>query len=181
MSDISLTNHIESPPEFGSDTVFDLVNNPVSQAILTGNNLQSLFSQFFQRQYDIGSVEWRMLVVLAREPEITMSRVTEIIEMDKAAVSRALSKLNEKRLVQTSVVGTNARSKLWRLTPAGMALHDVIVKATVEYIKQVLKGIPEESLAAMLDVMKTMKENAADIDWENPDNHAKNRRAGDAP
>lgn len=173
MSKVSLINHIESPPEFGSRTVLDLVNNPVSHTILMGNTLQSLFSQFFQRQYDIGAVEWRMLVVLAKEPEITMSRVTEIIEMDKAAVSRALAKLDDKRLVTTSVVGTNARSKLWRLSPAGIALHDVILGATVEYIKQVLKDIPNESLEIMSDVMKKMKANAADIDWGNQNTTAK--------
>ena len=167
MSKISLVNHIETPPEFGSRTVLDLVNNPVSHTILMGNTLQTLFSQFFQRQYDIGAVEWRMLVVLAREPEITMSRVTEIIDMDKAAVSRALAKLDDKRLVTTSVVGTNARSKLWRLSPAGIALHDVILSATVKYIKQVLKDIPEESLETMSAVMKQMKANAADINWDN--------------
>lgn len=180
MSKISHINHIESPPEFGSRTVLDLVNNPVSQSILLGNTLQSLFSQFFQRQYDIGAVEWRMLVVLAREPEITMSRVTEIIEMDKAAVSRALAKLDDKRLVTTSVVGTNARSKLFRLSPAGIALHDVILSATVKYINQVLKDIPQESLQVMSDVMKKMKENSAVIDWENQDGSGHSRRANDS-
>lgn len=165
MSKISLFNKIESPPEYGSHIVFDLINNPVSQAIMLGNTLQSKFSQFFQRQYDVGSVEWRMLVVLAREPDVTMSRVTEIIEMDKAAVSRALAKLEEKRLVQTSTIGTNARSKLWRLTPAGIALHDVILKAAVEYIQEILKGIPEESLATMSEAMKMMKKNSLEVDW----------------
>jgi DNA-binding MarR family transcriptional regulator len=167
MSKISLINKIESPPEYGSNIVLDLVNNPVSQSIMLGNTMQSKFSQFFQRQYDIGAVEWRMLVVLAMEPDATMSRVTEIIEMDKAAVSRALAKLDDKRLVQTSVTGTNARSKLWRLTPAGIALHDVILKASVEYIEQILEGIPEESLSAMLEAMKVMKQNSLAIDWDN--------------
>ena len=166
MSKISLINKIESPPEYGSNIVLDLVNNPVTQSIMLGNTMQSKFSQFFQRQYDIGAVEWRMLVVLAMEPDATMSRVTEIIEMDKAAVSRALAKLDDKRLVQTSVTGTNARSKLWRLTPAGIALHDVILKASVQYIEKILDGIPEESLTAMLEAMKVMKQNSLAIDWD---------------
>lgn len=165
MSAISLTNNIKHPPEHGSHMVLDIVNNPVSQTILLGNNLQSKFSHFFQYQYDIGVVEWRVLIVLARSPTITMSQITEIISMDKAAVSRALSKLDEKRLVQASTKGTNARSKLWQLTPAGIALHDVILKAAVKFIQTILKGIPEESLEIMTESMKTMQQNLKEMDW----------------
>ena len=166
MSKISLINNIESPPKHGSNIVLDLVNNPASQTILLGNNLQSKFSQFFQKKYDIGAVEWRMLVALARAPDSTMTTVTEMIEMDKAAVSRALAKLDEKRLAHTTPSSTHARSKLWRLTPAGIALHDVILNATIVHIKKILEGIPEESIIAMSEAMAAMKRNAENVDWE---------------
>lgn len=166
MDKLSLVKEIENPPALGSDLVLDIFNNPVSQSILLGNNLQSKFSQFFQRKYDIGAVEWRMLVVLAREPDINMSRITEIIGMDKAAVSRAMSKLDEKRLVSSRLKDTNARSKYWSMTPAGVALHDVILKAAMKFILEIIKDIPEESLVTLSKAMAKMKQNAEAIDWD---------------
>lgn len=166
MNKINLFDKIENPPSNGSDVALDIINNPVSQSILLSNAMQSKFSQFFQRHYNIGAVEWRMLVVLAREPDITVSTISETLRTDKAAVSRALYKLHEKRLADPKLADTNARSKFWQLTPAGLALHDVILEKTLSYIREIIRDIPEESLCTMLDVMKTMQANMSNIDWD---------------
>lgn len=161
----SAINKIPSSVGYDVEVLFDINNNPASQTILLGNNLQSKFSNFFQRQYEIGVVEWKMLTTLAREPNVTMSQITEEIGIDKAAVSRALSKLAEKRLIIATTACTNARSKLWQLTPAGTALHDVIFKANMKNIQEILKGIPRESLAVMSEVMETIEHNIQQMNW----------------
>ena len=54
-----------------------------------------------------------MLLVLSEQPDLRMNQITQLTEMDKAAVSRALTKLGEKRLAKAQVDQDNQRSKRW--------------------------------------------------------------------
>src|SRR5260370_35269747 len=50
-------------------------------------------SRLYRRAYDIGLTEWRLMWVLAIAPRITAQRASQIMGLDKAAVSRALAAL----------------------------------------------------------------------------------------
>ncbi|WP_158278809.1 MarR family winged helix-turn-helix transcriptional regulator [Leucothrix arctica] len=132
--------------------------------ISTGNRLQSHISQFLQGRYDIGSVEWRMLVVLSEQPDLRMNQITQITEMDKAAVSRALTKLGEKRLAKAEVDKDNQRSKSWQLTPAGSALHDVVRAEYLKLQSEIFAGIEEAEMSQACDVLNSIKSNLDQIE-----------------
>ncbi len=132
--------------------------------ISTGNRLQSHISQFLQGRFDIGSVEWRMLVVLSEQPDLRMNQITQITEMDKAAVSRALTKLGEKRLAKPQVDKDNQRSKSWQLTPAGNALHGVVQAEYLKLQSDIFGGIDEADMSQACDVMKSIRDNLDKIE-----------------
>ena len=127
--------------------------------ISTGNRLQSYLSQFLQNKYDIGSVEWRMLAVLSEQPGLRMNQITEVTDMDKAAVSRALTKWGEKRLAKPYIDLNNQRSKNWKLTPAGSALHGVIQKEYDRLQSEVFEGIEEADMSTACDVLQKIRKN----------------------
>ena len=132
--------------------------------ISTGNRLQSYISQFLQSRYDIGSVEWRMLVVLSETPDLRMNQITELTDMDKAAVSRALTKLGEKRLAKPQVDLDNQRSKSWQLTPAGSALHDVVQAEYTRLQTEIFDGIEESDMSKACDVLQNIRDNLDKIE-----------------
>lgn len=132
--------------------------------ISTGNRLQSHISQFLQCRYDIGSVEWRMLVVLSEQPDLRMNQITQLTEMDKAAVSRALTKLGEKRLAKAQVDLDNQRSKSWQLTPAGSALHDVVQAEYLRLQTEIFNGIEESDMSQACDVLQSIRDNLDKIE-----------------
>jgi len=132
--------------------------------ISTGNRLQSYISQFLQSRYDIGSVEWRMLVVLSETPDLRMNQITELTDMDKAAVSRALTKLGDKRLAKPQVDLDNQRSKSWQLTPAGNALHDVVQAEYTRLQAEIFDGIKEGDMTKACDVLQSIRDNLTKIE-----------------
>lgn len=137
--------------------------------ISTGNRLQSHISQFLQSRYDIGSVEWRMLVVLSEQPDLRMNQITQLTEMDKAAVSRALTKLGEKRLAKPQVDLDNQRSKSWKLTPAGNALHNVVQAEYLNLQTEIFGGIEESDMSQVCEVLQGIRNNLDQIEASNSD------------
>ena len=84
--------------------------------------------------------------------------------MDKAAVSRALTKLGEKRLAKAEVDKDNQRSKSWQLTPAGSALHDVVQAEYLKLQSEIFAGIEEAEMSQACDVLNSIKSNLDQIE-----------------
>lgn len=100
-----------------------------------------------------------MLDVLSEHPDQRMNQITELTEMDKAAVSRALTKLGEKRLAKAQVNLDNQRCKIWQLTPAGSALHDVVLTEYQRLQATMFEGIDEADMAKTCDVLQQIRNN----------------------
>ena len=105
-----------------------------------------------------------MLDVLSEQPDLRMNEITQITEMDKAAVSRALSKLGEKRLAKPQVDLENQRSKSWQLTPAGSALHKVVQAEYLRLQSDIFDGIDESDMTKARDVLKNIRANLDKIE-----------------
>ena len=68
------------------------------------------------KQFGIGAMDWRMLVMLTRHPGASVAQSAETIGIDKAAVSRSLGRLLDKQLVKSIAKESDPRRKQWMLT-----------------------------------------------------------------
>ncbi len=86
------------------------------------------------------------LLALARHPEgLTAAQLTEECEKDKAAVSRALAALEEKKLVVRSHQGSNGYRVAMTLTPLGKEMADFAAKQAAQAVELARQGLPEEA------------------------------------
>ncbi len=111
-------------------------------------------SALYRRQYGIGIVEWRLIVLLAIEPWITAARCDQVIGMDKAAVSRSVRLLEKRGLIATRQNAVDSRRREMALTAAGCALHDEIAVVALDRearLLSCLKGDEIETLVGLLD------------------------------
>src|SRR5260370_22629795 len=76
-------------------------------------------SRLYRRAYDIGLTEWRLMWVLAIAPRITAQRASQIMGLDKAAVSRALAALERRGLVRAVPDPSDSRQRIIELSEAG--------------------------------------------------------------
>lgn len=95
-----------------------ILSNRVSQAI----------ARTYQDRFDLSMTEWRVMAVLARYDSDGLSarEVASRTEMDKVAVSRALTRLVAARRVARKTHPGDKRRSVLRLSAAGWKVHDAI-------------------------------------------------------
>ncbi|GAB4274341.1 MAG: MarR family transcriptional regulator [Pararhodobacter sp.] len=123
------------------------------------NALSRGASQLYRARFNIGIVEWRVMSMLAIEPDIQAARICEVIHIDKGAASRALLNLDNAGYLSFEVKGEDARKKVWRLNDKGYALHDTILAIALDREAQLISGADPEDLEAFLRVMRLMRRN----------------------
>ena len=143
--------------------ILDIENYIPYFLVSVNNALSRGASQFYLKNFGIGLVEWRVMAMLAIEPKIPASRVCEVVSLDKAATSRALSKLLEARLVVQTGSKDDSRKKFWRLNRKGYGLHQKVLKIALERENQLVQGVDPEDLEAFLRVMRMMRRNVREM------------------
>lgn len=117
------------------------------------NKLSSGASRLYLKRFDIGIIEWRIMAMLAIEPDIAPARITQVIGLDKASVSRESRKLEEKGYLSTGEGDANARRKTLRLTPQGYHLHDQVIQAALERERRLLSDLSAEEVETLVDLL----------------------------
>ncbi|TDK42356.1 MarR family winged helix-turn-helix transcriptional regulator [Antarcticimicrobium luteum] len=131
---------------------------PTVLLTFAANRFTRAASREYQQKFGIGAMDWRMLVMLTREPGSTVSHAARTIGIDKAAVSRSLRRLETAGLAAAVQTGPDERRKSWTLTQAGNETHDRVLVHALGRLRQLMAGFdPEEIrnftgyLARMLD------------------------------
>ena len=116
-------------------------------------------SQKYRDQFGIGIVEWRVMSMLAIEPNIPAVRIGEVICTDKGQVSRALLSLSEANLAVSEIVSADVRKKNWWLNTASYAMHAQILEIGLERERQLIADCNLEDIEAFLRVTRIMNHN----------------------
>ena len=117
----------------------------------------------------VGVMDWRMLVMLTREPECSGGRAAQLTGIDKAAVSRSLQRLEAAGLAQAEAPPEDERRKSWRLTAAGHALHARVLPYALERQRDLLKGFSADEVATLTGLLQRCLANLGETATEGSD------------
>jgi len=76
------------------------------------NKLSRSATLLYQKRFAVNVTEWRILALLAIEPDISSARICHIISFDKGPVSRTLAAMEERALVSWRVGGQTSLPNL---------------------------------------------------------------------
>jgi DNA-binding MarR family transcriptional regulator len=107
----------------------------------------------------LGYLNARIVLALGRRPGITAARLSEVLGVHPAAVSRALRDLKSDLLVEEAAGPVRALT----LTAAGMAMRGRVETLSDEREKRMLKGFSEAEASRMLDYLERMLEHMDDV------------------
>lgn len=137
-------------------TILD-INNYVPYFItVVHNKLARGSSAIYLARFGIGIVDWRVMSSLVLEPGASATRICQIIELDKGAASRALTKLDELGYLEHEAAEHDIRRKTWALNERGLALYDEVLVVALQRERQLISGVAPEDLEAYIRVMKQM-------------------------
>lgn len=118
------------------------------------NKLSSGASRLYLKRFGIGIIEWRVMAMVAIEPDITPARITLVIGLDKASVSRESRRLEEKGYLAVAEDPGNQRRKLLSLTPLGYELHDRIIQVALERERRLLSDLSPDEVETLVDLLQ---------------------------
>ncbi|WP_127104613.1 MarR family winged helix-turn-helix transcriptional regulator [Pararhodobacter zhoushanensis] len=128
------------------------------------NKLSRGASQLYLERFGIGIVDWRVISMLAIEPWIAAARICQVVELDKAATSRSLSKLSEQGILDHEISEQDIRRRTWALNDKGYALHDAVLAVALDRENTLISGVEPQDLEIFLKVMRQMHGNLAQMD-----------------
>ena len=144
-------------PEAGKDAQVELVLdlNRYVPALITfiANKLSRSATVLYQKRFKVNVTEWRILSLLAIEPEISASRICHVIGFDKGPVSRTLAAMEERGLVAIKADREDGRTYSISLTAKGAATHDHVIAVALERERRLLSCLSKgerETLTALL-------------------------------
>ena len=116
-------------------------------------------SRVLMKRYDLGVTEWRILCMLAIEPEATPGRISGMVGLDKSSISRALKNLEARGCVRVDVDPAHRRRQFVSLTPDGEALHQDIVGGVLVREDILLTGFSPDERDVLIDYLQRMLAN----------------------
>lgn len=127
--------------------------------IAISNKLTTNASRHMMKQFNCGVTEWRILSMLAVEPNIPPGRITTVVGIDKSSVSRSLRLLEKRGCITVLSDPSHGRRLLLSLTPAGQAMHDEIIDAVLDREQTMLTGLSPDDRERLTDYLKRILAN----------------------
>lgn len=104
--------------------------------------------------------EWRVIAVLGRTPGLTATEVSEATEMDKVAVSRAVSRLVSAGRLAVEIDARDARRQILSLSRPGEALYARIAPIALEVEQKLLCALSAQDRLRLDDLLSRLADAA---------------------
>jgi DNA-binding MarR family transcriptional regulator len=130
-------------------------------AILTwiANKLSSGASKHYLNVFDVGIETWRCLVLLAVEGAVSAQRVSKVIGMDKASVSRCFKSMQAKGFIGLELDPADGRARIATLTVQGKKLHDQILGLALAREQALLSVLDAQEQEVLIGLLRRLHEN----------------------
>jgi len=125
-------------------------------------------------QRDIPTAVVSPLVYLAKHPDATQDEISRGLMIDKAAVARAILRLEDGGYLTRSPDKTNRRKYQISLTKTGIHLAEDTVSAADEIDQEITADIPKEAQPYLMTILRTLAHTSSKL-TENRDSTLNDR------
>ncbi len=118
---------------------------------LLAAKLQSALSE---NGIDITVEQWRMLFYLWEKDGISQQELAGISNKEKSTITRQLTDLERKGLIERLAGESDKRNKLIFLTGKGAAIKDIAIKSSEEITRSSEADLTEEEMSVFFKVIR---------------------------
>ena len=121
------------------------------------NRVSQDIARLYSARFNLTITEWRVMAVLGHEGGLSANTVAERTAMDKVAVSRAVSALMAKKILNRQTDPADARRSILKLSAKGYGVFDQIVPLALAYERRILASLEpaeQSQLLAILDKLE---------------------------
>ncbi|MCK9907726.1 MarR family transcriptional regulator [Microbacteriaceae bacterium K1510] len=148
---------LKGAPEEAHAPSFDLTRFMPYRLAVLADDVSATIAQVYVDRFDLTRDQWRILAWLGKHAEMQAKEVGRNAGLDKMQMSRALARLEEKKLVSIKPDAQDRRGNILQLTKQGRALYDEItplVTAREDYLLAALTPDEAASLDTIIDKLR---------------------------
>lgn len=105
------------------------------------NYVSQGIARIYAERFGLSITEWRVIAILGRFENIPAATVAERSAMDKVAVSRAVRRLLDAKLIQRREGSDDRRAKPLALTESGRHVYAQIAPAALAFEERLLDSL----------------------------------------
>ena len=128
------------------------------------SKLSSGASREYRASFDLGVIEWRIVFQLAVEPCLTGAQLSQVIGLDKSAISRSLGLLENRQLIQLRPAG--ARRREAALTRKGRGVYEKVLDVAIKRETCLLTGFTETEIDTFIALLHRLIANLPLVEAE---------------
>lgn len=128
-----------------------------AQINMLANKLMLKSSAAYTQNFGIGMMEWRVISVLSDRPNSSLQSISDILGLDKAAVSRTVKKLEEKQYISVAGDKSDKRVYVINLTQTGKQLYEVAADFAIDREKQLLENLNDDEKDQLFRLLKILR------------------------
>jgi DNA-binding MarR family transcriptional regulator len=132
---------------------------PYRLSIVAQTVSEALSGQYGER-FGLSVQQWRVMAVLGRFAPLSANQVSERTVMDKVAVSRAVTALLQRELVERATDSEDRRRSALRLSKKGHAIHRQIVPLALQYERRLVARLSPGERATLSLVLDKLLQSA---------------------
>jgi len=140
--------------------------------VAVSNKVVASASQAYMRHYGLGIMEWRVMALLAADPNITGKDISVLSGVTAGSVSRAINALKKLRYLDVSNDASDNRRSFLKLNAAGTTLHNRVIISALERESLLLTGFSQAERRSLLSHLKRLLANVPllgghqPVDWK---------------
>jgi DNA-binding MarR family transcriptional regulator len=126
---------------------------PYRLSILS-NRTSTLVAESYKDRFGLSITEWRIMAVLGEYPGVSADEISLKTQIEKSLISRAISKLLKRNLIQRQISKEDKRRSQIELSTMGFDVYSQIVPLSLKYEQQLLSCLSlqeQEDLSNLID------------------------------
>lgn len=156
-------------------TVDDLLNYRLNRLLAASG---AMVIRLCEGRYGISRREWRLVAMLAVHGPLSPSALAEHCHLERSRVSRYITELVERQLLQRRPVPGDGRRAQVMLTPAGESLYQQLLPEAMHFNREVLSALSLEEMALFESLLAKLTDKAERIAASRPVAEKADRRNG---
>ena len=136
---------------------------PYRLSILS-NRISALISETYSAKFALSITEWRIMAVLGEYPGVSADEVSLKTQIEKSILSRAISKLLQRKLLERAFDPADKRRSMLRLTETGLSVYDELVPISYDYEQELLTCFSDTERQQFSELIDRLYEHAEKFD-----------------
>ncbi len=127
---------------------------------VASNQVSQFIAKLYQDRFGLSIWQWRVLAILGAHDGLTAGEVATRAAMDKMAVSRAVSSLLSRGLIERKTSSRDARARILSLTGTGIGIYEEIAPMAREQEERLLSELSEQEIETVTNFLRALEKRA---------------------